>query len=61
MAQRDRNVSGRRLRLRGAVSPRFDGDDGEACQQQHGGDSVQRLVKGERVVDRRRGAQVPGC
>jgi hypothetical protein len=61
MAQRNGNVSGRRLRLRGTVSPGFKGDDGEAGQQQHSGNGMQRLVKGERVVDGRRGAQVPGC
>jgi hypothetical protein len=61
MAERDRDVPGRRRWLRGAAPPGFNGDDGEACQQQHDGDSVQRLVEGERVVDGRRGAQVAGC
>jgi hypothetical protein len=58
VAERYRNISRRQVRLRGAVSPGFDCDDGEARQQQHDGDGVQRLVKGERVVDGRRGAQV---
>jgi hypothetical protein len=60
MAQRNGDVSPRRLRLRAAEGPRFDGDDGEPGQQQQCGDGVQRLVEGERVVDGRRGAQVAG-
>jgi hypothetical protein len=43
-------------------APRPNGDDGEpGQQQQQRGDSVQRLVEGERVVDGRRSAQTVGC
>jgi hypothetical protein len=61
IAQRDRDVPRRRRWLRGAARPGFNSDDGEARQQQHDGDGMQRLVEGERVVDGRRGAQVAGC
>jgi hypothetical protein len=56
-----RDVSGRRRWLRAATCPGFNGDNGQARQQQHDGDGVQRLVKGERVVDGRCGAQVSRC
>ena len=63
IAERDGNVSRREVRWCGAVavSPGLNCDDGEARQQQHDGDGVQRLVQGERVVDGRRGAEVSGC
>jgi hypothetical protein len=61
VAERYRDVSRRQVWLCRAVPPGFNCDDGEARQQQHHGDGVQRLVEGERVVDGRRGAQVPGC
>jgi hypothetical protein len=62
IAEGDRDVSGRRRRLLCAsASPGFNSDNGEAGQQQHDGDGVQRLVEGERVVDGRCGAQVTGC
>lgn len=61
VSERYRNISRRQVRLRSAVSPGFDCDNGEARQQQHDGDGVQRLVKSERVIDWRRGAQVTRC
>ena len=61
VSERYRYIARRQVRLRGAVSPGFDCDDGEARQQQHDGGRVQRLVKGERVVDGRRGTQVTRC
>jgi hypothetical protein len=56
-----RDESGRRARLRAAGRPGFSRDHGEASKEQDDGDSVQRLVEGERVVDGRCGAQVCRC
>lgn len=56
------NVSGRRRRrLWSAGGPGFGCDEGQAREEQHNADRVQRLVKGKRVVDGGWGAQVRRC
>jgi len=51
IVQCDGNVPRRRRRVSSARGPGFNCDEGKAGEEQHNASRVQRLVKGERVVD----------
>lgn len=61
VAERYRDISRGQLWLVRSAGPGFHCDNEQACEQQHDAGSVEGLVEGERMLDRRRSGQVAAC